>query len=364
MKSKNYILLSLFLSLIITSCGGGVSQNLIDAKAAVSPGKSVRKENVSPVADSVSHIGLRETSPVNAGEIDLTSVLRSLDEMADIERAGAWIQGLAFTESGLRENAGDLAGAVAAAFKELSWAYGLGLIQRNEIESGLLNVLNGKENETVSNSALGMIAFLNENWNDAGAVLSLYFNDFDEPDSFGRWMSLVCVLEKNKAAFSNAASSDAVSAEEFRRVCSAYKSIRGRYAPFPEYWYRGARAFSGAVSADYAENCINVSPQGPFSRECRKILAAFTGLNAEDSSSIKTKREIEQIISASMNSGNPQILNSLLPLISLPDNPFTVYAVSAMRSLTGAQKFKDYFSKQAAASSGRLAERLLYICRS
>ena len=353
MKTKNYFWPSLFLSLIIMSCGGGIStieraaQNLSAAKAKAAPGKTVRKANVSADRDSA------------ARETDTASLQRSLDELADLERSGSWIKGMAFAESGLRENSGDMAGAVAAAYKELSWAYGLGLIQKNEIENGLLNVLNGKEDETILHSVRAMIAFLNEKWNEAGAVLSLHFNDFDEPDCFGRWMILVCALEKIKAA-----SPDAFSADEFRRVSAAYKSIRARYAPFPEYWYRGARIFSGAVGADYAENCINVSPQGPFSEECRKILASYTGLKKEDSSSIKTKREIETIISAAVNSGNPYVLDSLLPLIGLPDNPFTVYAVSALRSLSGVQKFRDYFSGQAAASSGRLSERLLYICRS
>jgi len=362
MKMKNYFLLSLILSLIIMSCGGGIYST--EVKTKFSPGKTAL--NTNSTAD--------RTSPE---EIDRASLLHSLDEMADLERSGSWIKGMAFAESGLRENAGDLAGAVLAAYKELSWVYGLGLIQKSEIENGLLNVLNGRENETAlystdascSEVTRAIIAFINERWNEAGAVLSLHFNDFDEPDYFGRWMILVCALEKNKAALSEAASSknasfEVLSREEFRRLASAYKSIRARYAPFPEYWYRGARVFSGAIGADYAENCVNISPQGPFADECRKILASFSGLKKEDSLSIKTKREIESIISTSINSGNPQLLDPLLPLIGLPDNPFTFYAVNALRSLNSVSKFRNYFSGQAASSSGRLAERLLYISRS
>jgi hypothetical protein len=167
-------------------------------------------------------------------------------------------------------------------------------------------------------------------------------------------MILVCSLEKDKAA----------SLAEDRRVGAAYKSIRARYSQFPEYWYRGARGFSGGIAAQYAENCINLSPQGPFADECRSILATNTGLKNEDGLSIKTKKEIETIISQSINSSNPQILDSLLPLISLPDNPYTVYAVSALKTLTGIPKFNEYFSGHAAVSKGRLAERLSYICRS
>jgi len=176
-------------------------------------------------------------------------------------------------------------------------------------------------------------------------------------------------LEKNKAESPKADLSAANlfvanSFAENRQASAAYKAIRARYSQFPEYWYRGARCFSGGIAAQYAENCINLSPQGPFADECRSILAANTGLKNEDGLSIKTKKEIEAIISQSVNSSNPQVLDSLLPLIGLPDNPYTVYAVSALKTLTGIPKFNEYFSGHAAVSKGRLAERLLYICRS
>jgi hypothetical protein len=288
------------------------------------------------------------------GAAELPSLWRSLDEIAEIERAGAWFQGLAITESTIRENAGDYAGSVAAAYKELAWAYGMGLIQKEELEQGLNNVLSIQGDETVTVTANAIISFLKKQWDTAVEGLEPLFNELDEPDGFGRWMILVCSLEKDKAA----------SSAESRRIGAAYKSIRARYSQFPEYWYRGARGFSGGIAAQYAENCINLSPQGPFADECRTILAANTGLKNEDSLSIKTKKEIEAIISQSVNSSNPQILDSLLPLISLPDNPYTVYAVSALKTLTGIQKFNEYFSGQAAVSKGRLAERLSYICRS
>lgn len=123
------------------------------------------------------------------------------------------------------------------------------------------------------------------------------------------------------------------------------------------------KVFSGAIAADYAENCINSSSRGPFADECRKILAVHIGLKTDDGLSIKTKREIETIISQSVNAANPSLLDSLLPLINLPDNPYTVYATGALRALTQIPVFRDYFGAQASASSGRLAERLSYICR-
>jgi hypothetical protein len=300
--------------------------------------------------------------PVSAA--DLPSLFRSLDEIAEIERAGAWFQGLSITESTIREKTGDYAGSVAAAYKELAWTFGMGLIKREELEQGLNNVLAIQDDETVTRAANAILSFLNRQWDDAAAGLEPLFNELDEPDGFGRWLILVCALEKNKSASSKANSFAADSFAENRRVSAAYKSIRARYSQFPEYWYRGARVFSGGIAAQYAENCINLSPQGPFADECRSILAANTGLKIEDGLSIKTKKEIEAIISQSVNSSNPQVLDSLLPLISLPDNPYTVYAVSVLKTLTGIPKFNEYFNGHAAVSKGRLAERLSYICRS
>jgi hypothetical protein len=259
---------------------------------------------------------------------------------------------MALTESSIRENAGDYAGAVAAAYKELSFAYGRGLLQKDDIERGLLNVreMRGEDSVTAETTAAvdAVLAFSRGKWSEAAPALEKLFDSSEEPDGFGSWMILACALEKDS---------------EDRRTAAVYKSIRARYAQFPEYWYRGARAFSGNVAAEYAENCINSSPKGPFAEECRKILASFSGLKTEEGSAMKTKREIEAAISQSVNAGNPELLDPLLPLIALPDNPYTVYAIGALRALTGVPAFRDYFNGKAAAASGRLSERLAYICR-
>jgi hypothetical protein len=296
---------------------------------------------------------LVETASVTAGQrvvqrTDFANTNNSLEEIAELERAGSWFAGMALAESGLRENAGDYAGAVAAAYKELAWAYGRGTIQKQDTEKGLLNVLALQSDAGITAAADAVLAFSREQWTEAFAALRSLFDEAQEPDGFGRWMLLVCALETNR---------------EDRLAAAAYKAIRARYAHFPEYWYRGARAFSGLIAAEYAENCINAAPQGPFAPECRDKLASHNGLKTEDGSSLKTKTEIETIISQSLNTGNPELLDSLFPLVSLPDNPYTIYAVNALRSLTAAQKYRDYLKGQAASSKGRLAERLLYICR-
>jgi hypothetical protein len=324
-----FYLLALILSVLLPAgCDGG---NTSQAQEAVRSVMQPRTGIASPGAD-----------------IDLTSILQTLDELAELERAGYWIQGMALTESSIRENTGDYAGAVAAAYKELAWAYGLGLIQKEELENGILNVLAVNNSETVYAAANAVLAFLRGQWDEAAAGLWLLFNhlELDEPDGFGRWMLLVCALETDNGD---------------RRVGAAYRSIRARYTQFPEYWYRGARAFSGIIAAEFAENCINLSGQGPFANECRSILAVHAGLRIEDGPSIKTRREIDAIISQAVNTGSPQLLESLLPLISLSDNPYTTYVVGALRAIAGIPGFRDYFNAQAAAARGRLAERLSYI---
>jgi len=327
MKNHFYFLAFVPFMLAFSACGGEKS----------------RKEPLISGGMVTNAASLQTEAPV-----DMETLLRTLDELAEIERTGSWIQGMALTESGIREKAGDYAGAVAAAYKEMAFAYGRGLILKNDIELGLLNLLEMKSEESVISAANAVLAFVREQWAAASSGFEKLFNQYDEPDSFASWMILVCALEKNN---------------EDRKASAAYKAIRARYAQFPEYWYRGAKVFSGAVSAEYAENCINLSAQGPFADECRKIIAAYTGLKAEDGLSIKTKTEIETIISESVNAGNPRLLDPLLPLLSLPDNPYTVYAAGALRTLTSVPKFREYFNAQASASSGRLSERLSYIYR-
>jgi len=289
----------------------------------------------------------------NRAPSQTAETLRLLDELAEVERAGTWIQGMALAESGIRERTGDYAGAVAAAYKEMAMAYGKGLIQKDELEKGLLNVLTEAKEEAVITATNSILAFVREQWDAAHSGLAALFDELDEPDSIGRWMMLVCALEKNKA----------VSAEEDRKTSAAYRAIRARYAQFPEYWYRGARAFSGLVAADYAERCINSSSRGVFAGECRSILASAAGLKSEDGPRIKTKTEIESIITQSIAAENPEILDDLLPLISLPDNAYTIYAVGALGALVSSPKYRDYFNERAAAAKGRLAERLSFICR-
>ncbi|MDR2730756.1 MAG: hypothetical protein LBB81_07660 [Treponema sp.] len=284
---------------------------------------------------------------------------RLLDELAELERSGSWFHGMAITESGLHEALGNYPESVAAAYKELSYGYGRGLLNKNELEQGLLNLL-GLKNGNVNAAVEAILAFIHGQWGEAAANLSGQFNELEEPDGFGQWMILACALEKD---FIERSRNELEAKKTSFGTAAMYKAIRARYVNFPEYWYHGARVFSGLIAAEYAENCINTAPDGPFAAECRKIIAAQSGISPEDALSIKTKQEVDALISQSVKNSNPEMLESLLPLIALSENPYTVYAVNMLRSLSVTQKYNDYLSVQIASSKGRLKERLSYICR-
>jgi hypothetical protein len=304
----------------------------------------------SGLSEEITPAPVRADDPGEMGRNALPWPGKSLDDFAEIERSGVFIQGMGITESVLREEAGDYDGAVFAAYKELSWMYSHGMITKEAVETGLKTVIAHKGDEgegRTAQAAGGILAFTGGQWEEAENMLAPLFSDDDEPDSFVRWLLLICALEKNP---------------ESRAAGSAYGAIRARYSSFPEYWYRGARAFSGAIAADYAERCISLAPAGPFAEECRSILAAYLGLGPQDGSSLKSLAEIKELLAQLLSSGNPRLISGLLPLISLPDNPYTVYAVGALRAMAASPRFGDYFETLAKTSSGRLAERLRYIC--
>ncbi|MDR3167017.1 MAG: hypothetical protein LBT93_03655, partial [Treponema sp.] len=290
----------------------------------------------------------------------------ALEELAEKERTGGFTLGMGLTESMLRESSGDYGGAVIAAYKELSWAYGYGMeVTGDDITEGFTEVLSlyetgegtsalsgpSPDEESRQDARLavrGVLAFHNGRWTEARLSLEALFNAEDEPDSFAQWMRLACLLEEG---------------EPSRQASAAYGAIRARYEGFPEYWYRGARNFSGNVRGEYAERCINLAPQGPFAEDCRGILTETLGLPVEEKNSIRTLAEIEASVLRAVSSDTPEVLTELFGLLSLRDNPYTLYAAGAMRALVIQEDFRAWFAREAARASGRLAERLLYIAR-
>jgi len=374
MKRMN-IRACLFLVSILTACAGNDAPGIISPSGGaeapgISPGKAERPAGFSPAAGTL--------LPDDIGA--------ELERIAEIERAGAYFPGLALAESGIREKAGDYSGAAIAAFKELSWAYGYGGASKNQVEEGLRNALTlfvensqvfGSPGDLAATAFKGCIAFIREDWARAEELLSGVLKPGEEPDSFLRWMLCVCTLEQEAKVPKN----------EIQACRLAYGAIRARYQLFPEYWYRGARAFSAQningdenIAAAYAEQCVNISPQGPYAEDCRGILANYLGLtpNGKDSQSgdkgsssvvkdvlsgVRTKAEIEQTIRASVSVNNPFLLQELFPLMALPDNPYTFYAMGAMKALTAVPEYRNFFLEEALKHQGRLGERLNYISR-
>jgi hypothetical protein len=284
----------------------------------------------------------------------------ALDELAEAERFRGFVPGLGLTESNLREEQGDLGGAVIAAYKELAWSYAAGDLSREGVEAGLKRVLElypGESGGEAVQAARGALAFFNGRWTEAGEILTALFDD-TEPDSFPRWMMLVCALEEQSAKGETALP------ESSRTLRSAYGSIRGRYAAFPEYWYRAARCFPGSTALEYAERCIDLAPRGPFAGEARRILAERAGLSPRDGAALKSRAEIEEVLLRALASGDAALLADLFPLLALGDNPYTLYAVGVLKAAAAAEApFRNFFTREAERNAGRLAERLVYISR-
>jgi hypothetical protein len=320
---------------------------------------------------------VRTRTPVNPGEKALfvppeekSGGITALAAIAETERSHRRVTGLSFREAEIREGLGDYAGAVIAAFKELLWDYSLGGGQHDGT-SGAVHLrdalkairelytgteqkkLSGTEIETAIAAVDCAQSFINGDYPQARSSLGKLFLGETEIDSFPRWMELVCLMEEGGA-------NDA--------VLSEYSAIRARYESFPPYWYFGARNMPDWLNGEFAERCINSAVSGPYAGDAREILAVFSGLRNMDGSSLLSQFEIEELVVKAVNENNPQILSSLLPLLALNDNPYTLYASGALRALAAKENFKDWFAgqeKTAVKSSvpDRLADRLRYIAR-
>jgi hypothetical protein len=125
----------------------------------------------------------------------------------------------------------------------------------------------------------------------------------------------------------------------------------------------------GADASAFAERAINLAPSGPFAEESRVALAVWSGLTSKNGAQIKTKLEIDRVITDAVEQQTPQTLSSLFPLLSLPDNPFTLYTAQVLRDTARDTAFSGYFktesqrqnSKKTDKNNMRLSERLSYI---
>ena len=344
MKDRLFLVMLTFLMLGLFACSNSEKQQ----------GTAV------PVSASV------RSTISNSKATDVNMDVDSLDKIAELERSGRFSPGLGFAESTIREKAGDYAGAVVAAYKELSWSYAFSdarssnPVTINQIKEGLNSVLALSEGNTDLNkadvskrdteaAATAVLCFLDGKWEEAGDLLGALFSEDEEIDSFSQWMILVCSFEQKDAS---------------RTVRSKYAAIRSRYEYFPEYWHRLARFLDDeGGKMDAAERCILLAPYGAYALECRSMLAGIFGINTSRSSAILIRSEIERAITSSVASRDAELLRPLFPLLELPDNPYTMYAIGALQALSAEPSYKNFFVKEAGRSSGRLNERLVYISK-
>ncbi len=285
-------------------------------------------------------------SSVTAAELE-----SELFDICETERRNGCLQGLGALESMLLEGTGDAAGALYAASRDLFVAYAYG-------ESSL-------------DDALGRLDGIQQGWLDSGhqpdaalvyavaSVRSALVGDWEpgkaprtatgpeSPDSFRAWLSLAYRIQNGVAT-----------SEEIRR----YSAMQARYSSFPPYW----RVFTLAglnqeFSVDAAERCIRLAPHGHYAELSRHSLASNFGLPDGSGKAVLTSGEIQAIVEDAVASGDYDRLETLFPTLELPDNPSTMFAVGALRSLSEIRDVRLWLESRRARAQGRLAERLRYV---
>lgn len=286
---------------------------------------------------------------------------QALQNLAEEERLGGFKPGMGLAESSIREQTGDLAGAVFAAFKDLFFAYQYGYLSKSQVDERLAEVGKQFPEQKAVHAALGACRALISGDAEEG-LAQLGMIDFASPaasyglDDFPRWMERVFILSINNSDNGRIGSS-----EERNKIWDEYLATRSRYINYPLYWLVLSRNSRGAQQMDGAERCVSLAPKGPYADAGRALLAQLTGLSNKDNAAIKTRLEIESIIETAVASGSGEELNKLLPLLALPDNPYTLFALGACRGLATQENFARYFQDEMKKSSGRLHERLRYI---
>lgn len=281
---------------------------------------------------------------------------RLLRELAQQERTDGFSPGRALAESGIRERIGDYAGATIAAFKELFYAYALGIASADEVRLRLRSLsdsISGAASHDVRSAVECALAFFDERWLVGRDALRELFPriEHEEPDSFPRWMLLVCALELN---------------ENRETTIDAYRSIQARYSNFPTYWYRSARWefeegwVESSSTVDAAERAVSLAPDGPYADSAREILASAVGLPGSTGKYLRTKHEIETASRAAVENGDPAPLEFLLPVLSLADNPYTLYALGAFRGMASDPKMAAWLRERGERAAGRVRDRLRY----
>lgn len=327
MKNSRYCLLFFFV--FLWSCGKSVHDEPADPKGEVEP--------------AFSSVAGTSTS----------SFVDTLSDLAERERRGRYEPGFGLFESTVRERAGDYTGAVFAAYKDLVYGYGRGEIESKDIATRLDRLESGFATSSGPGAASVLPAiraaraFQGGDWQAVTEALRGIQSFDGQQDSFPLWMELTAKLEQSLA-----------SENELER----YAIMQSRYALLPEYWFHFARAQKNIdLMRDSAERCIALAPAGPFAKDARSSIAASYGLAKSDGDSLLIPFEIESIATRAVQTGKPEVLEAMLPILGLADNPATLYAVGALRGLCASDDMRSWLGAKAATSRGRIAERLRYI---
>jgi hypothetical protein len=274
-------------------------------------------------------------------------IIQALQHLAETERVQGFSPGMGLAESSLYEKAGDLAGAVLGAFKELFFAYQYGVLSEQDLSDRLKAVAKQfPDNKLVLQSLEACRALITGNAGAGRQALSVVNLDNYEIDAFPRWMERVFLL---------------TTGNHEAQVLDTYLATRSRYANYPLYWLVIARKSSGSQKLDAAERTVSLAPHGPYATEGRSLMAEAVGLSKKESSALRTRHEIETITEKALQSGSGELLKDLFSLLALPDNPYSLYALGVFRGLVAEGSFVTFFEQEQKKASGRLAERLRYI---
>ncbi|WP_041396153.1 hypothetical protein [Gracilinema caldarium] len=301
---------------------------------------SEEKKSVDQKNQTYNGDGTIENEPDDANK-------KAIYQLAEGERSKGFSPGMGLSESTLYEKSGDLAGAVLSAFKEIFFAYQYGYLTTKDLEGRLKAVEQQfPENQQVITSLNVCRAFLSGSGKKGlEALTHINLNKY-EIDAFPRWLERVFLLSTGKNE---------------QKVFEAYLALRSRYSNYPYYWLVAARYSLGTQQIDAAERCVSLAPQGPFAEEGRSLLAQAVGLTKKDAPALRTRMEIETLITTTIQTGRIEGLKDLFPLLALPDNPYTLYALGACRGLAENKDIVTFFEQEQKRASGRLAERLRYI---
>lgn len=274
----------------------------------------------------------------------------SLIDLAEMERRGGFVPGMGLKEAELALANGDGGSYVLALYKEILYASDAGklsdrgaelaAIGKALAETGLLAPELAR-----AQSALKSIAFLEAGaWEEAASAMPGM--ERDQPDGMRAWILALCGLYGDSDPQAQA----------------RYGAVQARYRGLPTYWYHAAaRSDRIELRRDAAVRCVLLSPGGPKALKAREILALSYGLGEDDAASLVLSQEAQAIIGQALESGPMENLSLLFPVLSLPDNPETLFALGALKALAADPGILKWLKLRRAEASGRLAERLAYV---